>query len=123
MPVPAGSQMRGVPDIAYQASSRTGVLVYMTEPNFPSQSTGGLVCPTGQPCSAGWWVGGGTSAGSPQWAGVIAIAAEMAGRDLGALNTARHHLAPNSAPYAADFPDNDTNSNAQSTPASRTAGR
>src|SRR5206468_4414720 len=26
------TNMRGVPDIAYQASSRTGVLVYMTEP-------------------------------------------------------------------------------------------
>ena len=122
MPVPAGSQMRGVPDIAYQASSRTGVLVYMTEPNFPSQSTGGLVCPTGQPCSAGWWVVGGTSAGSPQWAGLIAIADEMAGRDLGYLNTALYNLAANSATYAADFHDNDTNSNAQSTPDSGTSG-
>src|SRR6059036_1566174 len=112
MPVPAGSQMRGVPDIAYQASSRTGVLVYMTEPNFPSQSTGGLVCPSGQPCSAGWWVVGGTSAGSPQWAGLIAIADEMAGRDLGYLNTALYNLAANPATYAADFYDDDTNSNA-----------
>ena len=122
MPVPAGSQMRGVPDIAYQASSRTGVLVYMTEPNFPSQSTGGLVCPTGQTCSAGWWVVGGTSAGSPQWAGLIAMADEMAGRDLGYLNTALYNLAANPSTYAADFYDDNTNSNAQSAPGSGTSG-
>src|SRR2546421_1980168 len=122
MPVPAGSQMRGVPDIAYQASSRTGVLVYMTEPNFPSQSTGGLVCPSGQPCSAGWWVVGGTSAGSPQSAGLIAMADEMAGRDLGYLNTALYNLAANPSTYAADFYDDNTNSNAQSAPGSGTSG-
>jgi len=122
MPVPAGSQMRGVPDIAYQASSRTGVLVYMTEPNFPSQSTGGLICPTGQTCSAGWWVVGGTSAGSPQWAGLIAIADEMAGRNLGYLNTALYNLAANPSTYAADFYDDDTNSNARSAPGSGTSG-
>src|SRR5437868_12297520 len=122
MPVPAGAQMRGVPDIAYQASSRTGVLVYMTEPNFPSQSTGGFVCPTGQTCSAGWWVVGGTSAGSPQWAGLIAMADEMAGRDLGYLNTALYNLAANPSTYAADFYDDNTNSNAQSVPGSGTSG-
>jgi len=118
MPVPAGAQMRGVPDIAYQASATTGVLVYMTEPNYPSQSTGGLMCPppTGPPCSAGWWVVGGTSAGAPQWAGLIAIADEMAGRDLGYLNPALYTLAANPAIYAADFYDDNTNSNAQSLP-------
>ncbi|TMD65298.1 MAG: hypothetical protein E6I84_10215 [Chloroflexi bacterium] len=108
------SNMRGVPDIAYQASSRTGVLVYMTEPNFPSQSTGGLVCPTGHPCSAGWWVVGGTSASSPQWAGLIAIADQMAGRDLGFINPALYAIANNPAKYAADFYDPFQNNNQQS---------
>jgi subtilase family serine protease len=122
MPVPPGSQMRGVPDIAYQASSRTGVLVYMTEPNYPSQSTGGLTCPSGQSCSAGWWVVGGTSAGSPQWAGLIAIADQMAGRDLGYLNTALYQLAANPSTYAAAFYDDNTNSNAQTAPGSGTSG-
>ena len=69
--LPAGSTaigaMRGVPDVAYQASSRTGVLVYDTA---PGDATGGLTCPTGNPCSAGWYVVGGTSASSPQWAGL-----------------------------------------------------
>jgi hypothetical protein len=52
--LPAGSTAigatRGVPDVAYQASSRTGVLVYDTAPGF---ATGGLGCPSGNPCSAG----------------------------------------------------------------------
>jgi len=122
MPVPAGAQMRGVPDIAYQASSRTGVLVYMTEPNFPSQSTGGLICPSGQTCSAGWWVVGGTSASAPQWAGLVAIADQMAGRDLGYINPALYGLSTNAATYAADFFDDDTNSNANSAPGSGTSG-
>src|SRR2546422_239011 len=68
------------------------------------------------------WVVGGTSAGSPQWAGLIAIADEMAGRDLGYLNTALYNLAANPATYAADFYDDDTNSNAQSAPGSGTSG-
>ena len=72
--------------------------------------------PTGPPCSAGWWVVGGTSAGAPQWAGLIAIADEMAGRDLGYLNPALYTLAANPAIYAADFYDDNTNSNAQSLP-------
>src|SRR2546422_647897 len=60
--------------------------------------------------------------GSSPGAGLIDIADEMAGRDLGYLNTALYNLAANSATYAADFHDNDTNSNAQSTPDSGTSG-
>ena len=45
--------MRGVPDIAYQASSRTGVLVYMTE---PATTTSGTGCGGANPCSTGWYV-------------------------------------------------------------------
>src|SRR5919204_1308858 len=115
MPVPAGAQMRGVPDIAYQASSRTGVLVYLTEPNTAGAPTGGTPCHVNPPvpCSTGWYVVGGTSASSPQWAGLIAIADQMAGRDLGYINPALYSLADNPTTYAADFYDDDTNSNAQ----------
>ena len=60
--------MRGVPDVAYQASSRTGVLVYDTA---PGDADSGLDLPSGDPCSAGWYVVGGTSASSPQWAGMV----------------------------------------------------
>src|SRR5205814_4342413 len=34
------SNMRGIPDISYQASARTGVLVYLTEPDFTGAETG-----------------------------------------------------------------------------------
>jgi subtilase family serine protease len=76
------------------------VLIYDTEPGLT-----GLRCPSlGGPCSAGWFVIGGTSAGSPQWAGLIAIAAQMNHGPLGFINPALYRLAtgPN---YASDFRD------------------
>jgi subtilase family serine protease len=96
------TNMRGIPDIAYQASARTGVLVYMTEPNT---TTSGVGCGGANPCSTGWFVVGGTSSGSPQWAGIAALADQMAGRDLGFLNPALYAIANNPAKYAADFYD------------------
>jgi len=102
--LPAGSTFsgdkRGLPDIAWQADSRTGVLVYMTEPPLS-----GLICPaTGVPCSTGWYVVGGTSSSSPQWAGMIAVAAQLNGGPLGYLNPALYKIAL-TARYAADFHD------------------
>jgi subtilase family serine protease len=99
---PPNTNMRGVPDIAYQASSRTGVLVYMT---LPPDKTSGPGCGGANPCSIGWYVVGGTSSGSPQWAGLIAIADQMAGRDLGYINPALYQIASNPAKYASDFFD------------------
>ena len=96
------TNMRGVPDIAYQASSRTGVLVYMTE---AATTTSGTGCGGASPCSTGWYVVGGTSASSPQWAGLIAIADQMAGRDLGYINPALYKVANNPTMYASDFND------------------
>ena len=96
------TNMRGVPDIAYQASSRTGVLVYMTE---GATTTSGTGCGGANPCSIGWYVVGGTSSGSPQWAGLIAIADQMAGRDLGYINPALYKIASAPAKYAADYFD------------------
>jgi subtilase family serine protease len=96
------TNMRGIPDIAYQASSRTGVLVYDTEPATTSSGTG---CGGANPCSIGWYVVGGTSSSSPQWAGLIAIADQMAGRDLGYINPALYKISNNAAMYASDFFD------------------
>jgi subtilase family serine protease len=103
------SNMRGVPDIAYQASSRTGVLVYLTESLTNNEA--GTTCGGARPCSTGWYVVGGTSASSPQWAGLIAIADQMAGRDLGFINPALYAIANNPAKYAADFYDPHQNNN------------
>jgi len=94
--------MRGIPDIAYQASSRTGVLVYMTE---PATTTSGTGCGGANPCSIGWYVVGGTSSGSPQWAGLIALADQMAGHDLGYINPKLYAIASNPAQYAKDYFD------------------
>ena len=92
--LPAGSTaigaMRGVPDVAYQASSRTGTLVYDTA---PGDAEGGLTCPSGNPCSAGWYVVGGTSCSAPQWAGLVAIADQIAGHSLGQINPTLYTLA------------------------------
>ena len=96
--IPAGN--RGLPDVAYNADSRTGVLVYDTEPPLS-----GLFCPSlGGPCDPGWFVVGGTSAGSPQWAGLIAIAAQLNNGPLGFINPALYRIA-NGPNYARDFRD------------------
>ena len=107
--LPAGStpigSMRGVPDVGYQASSRTGVLVYETAPG----STG-LACPSGDPCSAGWYVVGGTSSSCPQWAALVAIADQIAGHGLGLINPKLYSLA-SSANYGSYFYDVTTGNN------------
>jgi subtilase family serine protease len=36
---------------------------------------------------------GGTSAGAPQWAGIVALANQAAGRPLGFINTALYNIA------------------------------
>jgi len=104
---PIDPTTRGVPDISYQASSRTGVLVYDTA---PGDAQGGLVCPAGDPCSAGWYVVGGTSSSCPQWAGLVAIADQIAGHGLGLINPKLYALA-NSARYTSDFYDVTTGKN------------
>src|SRR2546427_8764902 len=109
--LPAGSTSipataRGVPDVGYQASSRTGGLGYMSNPGYT-----GIVCPGGSLCSAGWYVVGGTSSGSPQWAALIAIADQINGGPLGFINPALYKIGSDSARYAADFYDVTTGSN------------
>jgi subtilase family serine protease len=109
--LPAGStafpsDSRGVPDVAYNASSRTGVLVYVSLP--PAGSSGAictsLVSNPPAPCSTGWYIIGGTSAGAPQWAGLVALADQIAGHRLGYINPALYQIA-NSGSYANDFYD------------------
>jgi subtilase family serine protease len=111
--LPAGStaigSMRGVPDISYQASSRTGVLVYDTA---PGDASGGLNCSPGNPCSAGWYVVGGTSASCPQWAALVAIADQIAGHGLGLINPKLYSLAT-SPNYGSYFYDVTTGNNEQ----------
>ena len=56
---PVAKGKRAVPDVAYDGDPATGFLVYDTTPINGSK---------------GWFVVGGTSAGAPQWAGLVALA-------------------------------------------------
>ncbi|WP_269938136.1 S53 family peptidase [Arthrobacter sp. HY1533] len=109
--LPAGSTpigaMRGVPDIGLQASAGTGALVYLS---LPPDGQGGLMCGS-VPCSTGWYDIGGTSLSCPQWAGLVAIAAQMNGGGLGLINPALYKLGANPATYASDFFDVTTGNN------------
>jgi subtilase family serine protease len=95
--LPAGSTaigaMRGVPDVAFQASSRTGTLVYDTAPG-----------------AGGWFIVGGTSCSAPQWAGLVAIADQIAGHGLGLINPTLYKIAT-SGSYGKDFYDVTTGNN------------
>lgn len=63
---------RAVPDVAYNADVATGVLVAWSQ---------------GDPAQVGSiYIFGGTSAGSPQWAALLALADQRAGYDLGFIN-------------------------------------
>jgi subtilase family serine protease len=95
------STARGVPDIGLQANSRTGALVYLS---LPPDGQSGLICGS-EPCSTGWYDIGGTSLSAPQWAGLVAIAAQIAGHGMGLINTALYDLASDPVTYADDFFD------------------
>jgi len=96
--LPSGSTaigaMRGVPDVAFQASSRTGTLVY----------------DTGTGNGGGWFIVGGTSCSAPQFSGLVAIADQIAGHGLGQINPTLYSLA-NGANYGSDFFDVTTGNN------------
>jgi subtilase family serine protease len=81
-PVVKDTHMREVPDVAYNAAVNGGVLGALT--------CGPSEC--GLPLATYFFRFGGTSAGSPQWAGLVALADQMAGGRLGALNKTLYHL-------------------------------
>jgi subtilase family serine protease len=86
------SGVRTVPDVSYDADPNTGVPIF-------SSSAGG------------WIVEGGTSAGAPQWAGLIALADQ--GRaliDLGPLDGASQTI-PSLYRFSSDFRDVTSGSN------------
>jgi subtilase family serine protease len=104
-PIPATT--RGVPDVALQASARTGQLIYLS---LPPDGQSGLICGS-SPCSTGWYDVGGTSASSPQWAALVAVADQINGSGLGFINPALYKLTNNPGVYASDFFDVTTGNN------------
>lgn len=61
-----GTATRPIPDVSYAADPANGFFVFTSDPAAGSRT--------------GWFIVGGTSAGAPQWAGLIAIANQ--GREL-----------------------------------------
>jgi subtilase family serine protease len=109
--LPAGSTpidtMRGVPDVGLQASATTGALVYIS---LPPDGQSGLICGS-SPCSTGWYDLGGTSLSCPQWAGLVAMAAQVNGAGLGLINPALYKIGADGTRYANDFYDVTTGNN------------
>ncbi|CEG56923.1 S53 family peptidase [Legionella fallonii] len=98
LPIPQSSNMRGVPDVAYNADPQSGFSVYSSVPG-----DGGT----------GWQVVGGTSAGAPQWAALVAVANSAINGNIGGnLNTLLYTLAhPTTGNYNHFFNDVTSGSN------------
>ena len=80
---------RGISDVSYSAGTNDGsVLIYW--------STG--------PGGPGFYPVGGTSVGSPQWAGIVALAKQLAKKRLGLLNLALYSIGQSSQ-YSSAFHD------------------
>jgi len=88
----SGSTARTIPDISYNAAVSGGVLVHLSIPGL------------GLPPGGAFFIFGGTSAGSPQLASVVALANEARGNNLGFLNDTLYTIAESPA-YALDFHD------------------
>jgi len=100
---------RGVPDVALQASSATGALVYLSLPPDGDDSN---VSST----TTGWYDIGGTSLSCPQWAGLVAIADQINGGGLGLINPGLYRIGADPVRYAADFFDVASNNTNQADP-------
>lgn len=87
---------RGLPDISFNADPNTPVLVFLSF--IPGQ--------------VGWYLFGGTSEGSPSWAGIIADGNQWAGRPLGFINTALYQIGAGKA-GATSYHDVLTGNNSQ----------
>jgi subtilase family serine protease len=86
-----GTGRRGNPDVAYNADPDTGYYVYETDPATRK---------------AAWYQVGGTSAGAPQWAALVAIADQgLALRGKGPLDGAAQTLPALYGLSAGDFHD------------------
>lgn len=79
-----GGKQRGVPDVSYNAAVEHGVLVRLF---------------------GNWYLFGGTSAGTPQWAAILGIADQKAGYNLGFINKALYHIGQAKSHYSASFFD------------------
>jgi subtilase family serine protease len=80
---------RGVPDVSYNGAVLHGVLTYLDIPGLGS----------------GMYRFGGTSAGSPQWAAILAITDQKAHHDLGFINRGLYEIGQSKNQYTQAFFD------------------
>lgn len=94
---------RGVPDVSYDGGVDGGVLTHWGA---------GLAAFYGlDPATPAFFIFGGTSAGSPQWAGLAALADQAGHHRVGAINPALYALSHSKALYKAAFHDVTTGTN------------
>ena len=98
-----GGTGRGVPDVSYNAGVNGGVLTHCGICNLLFG-----ISPT-DPHT--FFIFGGTSAGSPQWAALAADADQMAGGRIGNINQSLYQFSQAQQKYAADFHDATTGNN------------
>lgn len=79
---------RGIPDVSMSAACSGLVLTYESYPNDPANSGWQLVC--------------GTSEATPLFAGIVALADQVAHHSLGLINPALYELAAHHAPGLVD---------------------
>ena len=84
-----GGKQLGVPDVSYNAAVYHGALTYLDIPGIP----------------AGMYLFGGTSAGSPQWAAILAIADQKADHNLGFINRGLYLIGQTNQQYATSIHD------------------
>ncbi len=92
--VPGVSATRGVPDVAGEATSTSGMALLFSAPGGSEELIGA----------------GGTSAAAPFWAGLVALADQEAGHPLGFINPAIYRIAQ-SPMYHKAFHDITTGNN------------
>ena len=94
---------RGEPDVSYNAGVDGGVLTHLGVINVLF----GL-----DPTDAStFFIVGGTSAGSPQWAGLGALADQLAGHRLGEINTTLYQIGKTAGLHGAAYHDITSGSN------------
>lgn len=108
----ASGGRRAVPDVAYLASPNPGVSVYDSTPYLGQK---------------GWFAVGGTSAGAPQWAALIALANQARSAPLSTSNPSSSPfyfvaMPPLSSTYATNYRDIVTGSDGTCTICTATPG-
>ncbi len=85
--VPAITTQRGVPDVSDSAAAHDGMVIVWGSSGQSKEE---------EEMYGNYYISGGTSAAAPQWAGLVAIADQIAGHGLGNINPAFYAIAESS---------------------------